>query len=60
MTQSGFYRNADFNASEDLHASLVPEDVASVVKTIINQRDGLVIRDITLMPQYHRIERNPK
>ena len=60
MTQSDFYRNADFNASEDLHASLVPEDVASVVETIINQRDGLVIRDITLMPQYHRIERNPR
>lgn len=58
MTQSDFYRNADFNASEDLYASLVPEDVALAVETILNQREGLVIRDITLMPQYHRIERN--
>lgn len=59
MTQSDFYRNADFTASEDLQASLVPEDVADVVETILSQRDGLVIREITLTPQYHRIERLP-
>lgn len=60
MTQSDFYRNADFNACNDLHASLVPEDVALAVEAILNQREGLVIRDITLMPQYHRIERTPR
>ncbi len=57
MTQSNFYRNASFTTSEDLYASLAPEDVANVAWTIINQRDGLVINEVTLMPQYHRIER---
>jgi len=57
MTRSDFYRNANFTASDDDYASLVPEDVSDVVDAVINSRDGLVIRDITLTPQYHRIER---
>lgn len=57
MTQSDFYRNANFTASGDEYASLLPEDVSDVVDTIISSRDGLVIREITLTPQYHRIER---
>ncbi len=57
MTKSDFYRNANFEASDDDYASLVPEDVSDVVDAIISSRNGLVIREITLTPQYHRIER---
>lgn len=57
MTKSNFYRNADFTASTDEYASLIPEDVADAVDAIIGSRNGLIIREITLTPQYHRIER---
>ena len=57
MTKSDFYRNANFEASDDDFASLVPEDISDVVDAIISSRNGLVIREITLTPQYHRIER---
>ena len=57
MTKSDFYRNANFEASDDDYASLVPEDVSDVVDAVISSRNGLVIREITLTPQYHRIER---
>ncbi|MBQ9764599.1 MAG: SDR family oxidoreductase [Lachnospiraceae bacterium] len=57
MTQSNFYRNANFTACDDLSTSLIPEDIANAVEAVIKQRDGLVINEITLVPQYHRIER---
>ena len=35
MTQTKLYRNADFTAAEDLQASLLPEDVAEAVRTVL-------------------------
>ena len=43
MTQTKLYRNADFTAAEDLQASLLPEDVAEAVRTVLAARDGMVI-----------------
>ncbi len=59
-TMSNFYRNADFTASNDEYASLSPKDISDAVDAVIQSRDGLVIREITLTPQYHRIERKIK
>ncbi|MDE6873903.1 MAG: SDR family oxidoreductase [Lachnospiraceae bacterium] len=55
MTNSNFYRNADFGTDKDPACSLSPEDVAEAVRTILTAREGMVFSDITLTPQKHRI-----
>ncbi len=60
MTKSNFYRNADFGAEEATDCSLSPEDVAAAVRTVLLARAGMVVRDITLAPQKHRIAKHPK
>lgn len=57
MTQTKLYRNADFTAAEDLQASLLPEDVAEAVRTVLAARDGMVISELTVCPQLHRISK---
>ena len=57
MTQTKLYRNADFTAAEDLQASLLPEDVAEAVRTVLAARDGMVIPELTVCPQLHRISK---
>lgn len=57
MTSSNFYRNADFCEEPDYEYSLTPSEVAAAVMYAINARDGMVISDITLKPQKHRIVR---
>lgn len=57
MTVSNFYRNADFDADGNVQCSLTPQDVASAVRSVITARDGMVITDITLKPQLHRLHR---
>lgn len=57
MTQTNLYRNADFTAAEDLQASLHPKDVAEAVRFVLTVRNGMVIPEITLSPQLHRISK---
>ena len=57
MTDSNLYRNADFKASEAEGASLSPSDVADVVEFIVDAKDGVVPTEITVVPQYHRIDK---
>lgn len=57
MTKTNLYRNADFTAAEDLQASLRPKDVAEAVRSVLTARDGMVIPEITLSPQLHRISK---
>ncbi len=57
MTRTGLYRHADFTASGDEEASLSPEEVAEAVRFALEQRDGLVVADMTVRPQKHRIEK---
>ena len=57
MTQSNFYRNANFKEGDSLDTFITPDEVASAVELILNQRNGLVMRDITLSPQKHIIKR---
>ena len=57
MTSTALYRNADFKEGGEEQASLLPEEVARAVEFVLSQRDGLVVSDITLKPQLHRIVR---
>lgn len=57
MTSTNLYRNADFEAEKTYGCSLLPEDVADVVSNVLKQKDGIVVSEITLQPQYHRIHK---
>lgn len=59
MTATNLYRNADFTADEDAEARLLPEEIADAVWYAVSQREGLVVTDIVLKPQLHRIKRKP-
>ncbi|MDE7325444.1 MAG: SDR family oxidoreductase [Lachnospiraceae bacterium] len=60
MTKSNFYRNADFGTEADPACSLSPEDVTAAVRAVLTAREGMVIPDITLTPQKHRIAKREK
>ncbi|MDE6910239.1 MAG: SDR family oxidoreductase [Lachnospiraceae bacterium] len=57
MTQTNLYRNADFREGDETTSYLLPNDVADAVEWILGQRDGVIVTDITLKPQLHRIKR---
>ena len=57
MTQTNLYRNADFREGNETESYLLPEDVAKAVDWILNQREGVIVTDVTLKPQIHRIKR---
>lgn len=57
MTQTNLYRNADFGEGDEPASYLLPEDVAKAVEWILSQREGVIVTDITLNPQLHRIKR---
>lgn len=60
MTQTNLYRNADFREGDETDSYLLPEDVAGAVEWVLSQREGVVVTDITLKPQIHRIKRRVK
>lgn len=57
MTKTELYRNADFEASSDEGAYLLPQDVSRALKYILEEREGMVINEIKIKPQYHRIQK---
>lgn len=57
MTKSNFYRNANFMESEQQDAFIEGDEVADALAFLIEQREGLVISDITLNPQKHQIRK---
>ena len=57
MTDTNLYRNADFTADDDEMARLTANDVAETVLFAVNQREGMVVSDITVKPQFHRIKK---
>jgi len=57
MTATNLYRNADFEADPAEGASLAPEDVADAVEWILAQRSGVVVPELMLRPQLHRIRK---
>lgn len=57
MTKTNLYRNADFQEGEEIASYLLPEEVAAAVEFMLSQREGMVVSDLTLKPQIHRIKR---
>lgn len=57
MTKSNFYRNANFKEGDIPESYINPEEIAKAVEMVLNQREGIVITDITLKPQKHMIKR---
>lgn len=57
MTKTNLYRNADFREGDEAESYLLPEEVAQAVEYVLSRREGLVVSDITLKPQLHRITR---
>ena len=55
MTRTNLYRNADFEASNDAGCSLVPEDVAEAVLSVLRAPEGVCVPELVITPQYHRI-----
>jgi len=57
MTKTSLYRNADFREGDEAESYLLPEEAASAVEFVLSQREGMIVSDITLKPQIHRIKR---
>lgn len=57
MTKTNLYRNADFREGDEMESYLLPEEVAEAVEFILSQREGMIVAEITLKPQIHRIKR---
>ncbi len=57
MAKTNLYRNANFREGDETQSYLLPEEVAKAVEYALSQRDGLVVSEITLKPQLHRIVR---
>lgn len=57
MTRTRLYRNADFTEGEEPESYLMPEEVAQAVEFVLSQREGMVVSELTIKPQVHRIRR---
>ena len=56
MTKTNLYRNADFREGDEEDCYLQPEEVAKAAAFVLSQREGMVITELTLKPQRHRIK----
>lgn len=57
MTDTNLYRNADFEASKEENARLLPEDIAKAVRFILEADPHMTVTEFTVRPQFHRIEK---
>ncbi|MFT9486595.1 MAG: SDR family oxidoreductase [Tepidibacillus sp.] len=57
MTQTSFYDHLDFQEGDIPESYLTPECVANAVETILSQREGTVLTELTIQPQRHMINR---
>lgn len=60
LTKTNLYRNADFTTSEDPQCTLTPKDVADAVEYVVSQPEGVVVSEIVIRPQKHRIAKKEK
>lgn len=57
MTKTNFYRNSNFMEGDLEESYITSKCIADAVETILTQRIGTVITDITIKPQKHMIKR---
>ncbi len=60
MTDTRLYRNADFEAAGETGASLSSQDVADAVLFVLSRPEGVVVEELVIRPQLHRIKRKKK
>lgn len=60
MTDTNLYRDADFTCSSEEGCALLSTEAAQAVRYVLTQREGVVVPDITIRPQYHRLVRKDK
>ena len=60
MTKTNLYRNADFTVGEEEESYLLPKVVADSVEYLLGQREGVIVSELTVKPQLHRIQRKNK
>ncbi|OEG00033.1 3-oxoacyl-ACP reductase [Vulcanibacillus modesticaldus] len=57
ITKTPFYEHLDFKEAELPESYITPECVANALETVLSQRDGTIMSEITLRPQRHMIAR---
>ncbi len=57
ITKTEFYRNANFEPNDDENSFLLAEEIAGIVKFIINAPSSVVISEIDIKPQKNMIKR---
>ncbi len=57
MTDTALYRNADFTVGEEVESRLDPAEVAEALRYALTVRPGLVVHELVLRPQLHRIRK---
>ncbi|MCB0833047.1 MAG: SDR family NAD(P)-dependent oxidoreductase [Bacteroidetes bacterium] len=57
MTETPFYDQASFGTHEDADSRLLPHEVAKAVETVLLQREGSVISELTIKPQRVQIKK---
>ncbi|MCB1180379.1 MAG: SDR family oxidoreductase [Leptospiraceae bacterium] len=60
ITKTNFYNNSWFKEEDNPLAYLFSEDISKLLPALLNSREGVVISDITIQPQLHRIHRKGK
>ena len=60
LTDTKLHREADFTCRDAEGCALYGAEVADAVRYVLSQREGVVVPDITIRPQYHRIMRKER
>ena len=60
MTMTDFYHYSDFTPAKEEGMYLQAEKIGEITGFIIDNKDHALITDITIRPQYNKIERKPK
>lgn len=55
ITKTNFYRNSNFCQGDSEQSYIYPTEIASVIESILNMRDGILFTDITIQPQKHQL-----
>jgi short-subunit dehydrogenase len=58
LTLTNFHKNTYFKPSTDELAHIKPEDIAEIVKDIIEASKNLVMQEIILKPQIFKLDKN--
>jgi short-subunit dehydrogenase len=58
LTLTNFHNNTYFKPSNDELAHIKPEDIAKIVKDIIEAPKNIVMQEVIIKPQIFKLEKN--